>query len=89
VIEVEQLTKRYGSVKAIDSVSFRVEKGENSGLPRPQRRRQDHNDAHSHLLSSSHGRDGARRRLRRLQPARWKSSAGSVTCRRIRPSTTK
>jgi len=35
VIEVEQLTKRYGSVKAIDSVSFRVEKGEILGFLGP------------------------------------------------------
>jgi len=35
VIEVEQLTKRYGSVKAIDNVSFRVEKGEILGFLGP------------------------------------------------------
>jgi ABC-2 type transport system ATP-binding protein len=35
VIEVEQLTKRYGSVKAIDGVSFRVEKGEILGFLGP------------------------------------------------------
>ena len=35
MIEVEQLTKRYGSVKAIDSVSFRVEKGEILGFLGP------------------------------------------------------
>jgi ABC-2 type transport system ATP-binding protein len=35
VIEVEQLTKRYGSVKAIENVSFRVEKGEILGFLGP------------------------------------------------------
>jgi ABC-2 type transport system ATP-binding protein len=35
VIEVEQLTKRYGDVKAIDNVSFRVEKGEILGFLGP------------------------------------------------------
>jgi ABC-2 type transport system ATP-binding protein len=35
VIEVEQLTKRYGNVKAIDNVSFRVEKGEILGFLGP------------------------------------------------------
>ena len=35
MIEVEQLTKRYGSVKAIDNVSFRVEKGEILGFLGP------------------------------------------------------
>ena len=35
MIEVEQLTKRYGSVKAIDGVSFRVEKGEILGFLGP------------------------------------------------------
>jgi ABC-2 type transport system ATP-binding protein len=35
VIEVDQLTKRYGSVKAIDNVSFRVEKGEILGFLGP------------------------------------------------------
>jgi ABC-2 type transport system ATP-binding protein len=35
VIEVDQLTKRYGSVKAIESVSFRVEKGEILGFLGP------------------------------------------------------
>jgi len=35
VIEVEQLTKRYGSVKAIESLSFGVEKGEILGFLGP------------------------------------------------------
>jgi len=35
VIEVDQLTKRYGSVKAIEGVSFRVEKGEILGFLGP------------------------------------------------------
>jgi ABC-2 type transport system ATP-binding protein len=35
VIEVDQLTKRYGNVKAIDNVSFRVEKGEILGFLGP------------------------------------------------------
>ncbi len=35
MIEVDQLTKRYGSVKAIDSVSFQVEKGEILGFLGP------------------------------------------------------
>jgi ABC-2 type transport system ATP-binding protein len=35
VIEVDQLTKRYGPVKAIDGLSFRVEKGEILGFLGP------------------------------------------------------
>ncbi len=35
MIEVEQLTKRYGTLKAIDGVSFRVEKGEILGFLGP------------------------------------------------------
>lgn len=35
MIEVEQLTKRYGSIRAIDNVSFRVEKGEILGFLGP------------------------------------------------------
>ncbi|MFN8007455.1 MAG: ATP-binding cassette domain-containing protein [Terriglobia bacterium] len=35
MIEVEQLSKKYGSVKAIDNVSFRVEKGEILGFLGP------------------------------------------------------
>jgi ABC-2 type transport system ATP-binding protein len=35
VIEVDHLTKRYGSVKAIDNVSFEVEKGEILGFLGP------------------------------------------------------
>jgi ABC-2 type transport system ATP-binding protein len=35
VIEVDQLSKRYGSVKAIENVSFRVEKGEILGFLGP------------------------------------------------------
>ena len=35
MIEVDQLTKRYGSVKAIEGVSFRVEKGEILGFLGP------------------------------------------------------
>ena len=35
MIEVEHLTKRYGSVKAIENITFRVEKGEILGFLGP------------------------------------------------------
>ena len=56
VIEVQHLTKRYGRVTAVDDVSFRVERGEILGFLGPERRRQDHDDAHPHRLHAGRPR---------------------------------
>jgi hypothetical protein len=42
VIEVEHLRKTYGSLVAVDDVSFAVSEGEIFGLLGPQWRREDH-----------------------------------------------
>ena len=46
MIQVENLTKYFGPVLAVDHISFEVGQGRDRRLPRPQRRRQDHDHAH-------------------------------------------
>ena len=53
MIKVEGLTKRYGPTVAIRNISFEVGKGEIVGIPRPQRRREDHDDAHPDVFSAA------------------------------------
>ena len=65
MIEVENLTKAYGPVPAVDHVSFSVHKGEILGF-RAQRRREDHHHAHPHRLYAGDVGYGARGRLRRV-----------------------
>ncbi len=55
---IEGLTKRFGTVQALDGVSFAVEPGEISRLPRGERRRQDDDDANRPRIPSSRQRDG-------------------------------
>ena len=45
LIEIEGLTKRFGSFTAVDNVSFNVRARRGAGLPRAQRRRQIHHHA--------------------------------------------
>jgi hypothetical protein len=62
MIEVENLSKVYGSEysePAVRGVSFRVGKGEIVGFLGPQRRGQDDNDAHPHLLHGAFSGHGA------------------------------
>ena len=61
VIEVTNLTKRYGDQTAVDDVSFSVEAGEIFAHPRPERRRQDH-----HRRVDQRAPDARRRRHRVL-----------------------
>ena len=56
MIEVQHVSKRYGRVTAVDDVSFRVEKGEILGFLGPERRRQNHDDAHPDRLHAGHRR---------------------------------
>ena len=44
VIETSGLSKSFGQVRAVDSVSLRVEAGGDLWLRWPERRGQDHND---------------------------------------------
>jgi len=59
MIEVENLTKRYGRTTAVDGISFRVKKAK-SWASSVQRRRQDDHHAGSDLLSPADGGHGAR-----------------------------
>ncbi len=47
MIKTEALTKRYGTLTAVDAVSFTVSPGEVLGLPRSEWRGQDHDHAHA------------------------------------------
>ena len=66
MIEVQNLTKHYGAVTAIRDVSFAVPPGADRRLPRPQRRRQVDDHAHSRLLHAGLQRDGQGGGIRRL-----------------------
>ena len=68
VVEVTGLTKRFGSVTAVDDVSF-TRRGEQHLRPaRPQRRRQDHAHAAAHRPGLRHLRRD--QRLRRVARSR-------------------
>ena len=58
----EKLTKRYGSVDAVQDVSFTIARGETSRAPRFKRGGQDDDDRHDH--GSSHALAGAGARVR-------------------------
>ena len=57
MLEIDDLSKRYGPVRALDGASFTARRGRLVGLPRAERRRQDDDDA-LHLRA----RDARRRR---------------------------
>ena len=50
MIEVKNLTKAYGNFVAVKDVSFKAENGSILGFLGPERRRQDHHDAHHHRV---------------------------------------
>ena len=51
MIEVENLTKRYGAHTAVDGVSFRCDPGHRDRVPRTERGRQVHDAAHDRGLT--------------------------------------
>ncbi len=53
LIEIEGLTKRFGTFTAVDNVSLHRRPRRGAGLPRPQRRRQIHHHAHAGRLHDS------------------------------------
>ena len=86
MIEVEHLTKRYGTVTAVDDVSFRVNKGEILGFLGPNGAGK---TTTMRVLTGLHA--GHRRHARLSQgttssiiPSR--PSGGQATCRRRRRS---
>ena len=58
MIEVKNLTKRYGQNLALDRVSFKIEGGHHCWVPGAQRRWQVHRDEHHHRLPLRHLRRG-------------------------------
>ena len=62
MIEVEKLTKVFGTKRAVDGISFTVKRGEVLGFPRAERRGQIHHDADAHRLLPAQQResDGGR-----------------------------
>ena len=77
MLEIGDLSKRYGPVRALDGASFTARRGRLVGLPRPERRRQDHDDA-LHLRARDAGR--RRRPLGRRPDRRRRPGCGSGTC---------
>ena len=61
VLEVHDLTKRFGANVAVDGLSFKATPGQRARLPGPERRRQDHHAAHAarpHAAKLGHGHGG-------------------------------
>ena len=66
VIEVSDLVKIYGGdTRAVDQVSFDVDRGELFGFLGPERSRQDHDHPHPRHAAEADVRRGPRRRVRR------------------------
>jgi hypothetical protein len=63
MIEVQGVTKRFGAIEAVRGVSFTVTRRDRR-VPRPERRRQDDDDAHRDGHLSADAGNGARRRPR-------------------------
>ena len=56
IIEVKNLTKRYGDFTAVDDISFDIEKGEIFAFHRSERRWQDDDDQDAHDTPGAHER---------------------------------
>ena len=54
MIKVQNLTKKFGELRAVDNVSFAVEQGDILGFFGPKRRRENHLDAYDHRLHLPH-----------------------------------
>ena len=78
LIEARGLTKRFGGRPAIDDVSFRVERRRGRRFPRPERRREDDDDAHP-----------ARHAARRTPATATLDAAGRLPARDRSPRTTR
>ena len=87
MIEVANLTKRYGDLAAVQRRLLHRRAGPDPRLPRPERRRQDHHHAHHHRLPAGHVGHGAGRGLRRLRAVAPRCAGASATCPRTRRST--
>ena len=62
LVQANGLSKNFGEFKAVDDVSFSVERGEVAGFPRPKWCRQVHHDEDAHGLSAPRCRPGIDRR---------------------------
>ena len=81
VIEVEGLTKRYGSTLAVDDLSFSVTAGNGHRVPRAERRREVDDDARDSRPRASDVREDGRPR-RAVPRARPSPSGASARCSR-------
>ena len=69
MIEIRSLTKRFGKVVAVDDLSFDVQPGPGDRLPRPERVRQEHDDAlHGRPRPARRRHDDVRRTPLRVVP---------------------
>jgi len=53
IIEIKNLTKKFGSFTAVDKMNLTVREGEIFGFPRAKRRRQDDHYKHAYYIKSS------------------------------------
>jgi len=50
MIKVKNITKKYGSLYAVDNISFHIKKGEVVGLLRTKRSRKKHNNEYDNRI---------------------------------------
>ena len=86
MIEARGLTKRYGDKLAVDQLTFTVEPGQDHRLPRPERGRQDDNDAADPWPGPAHPWLGHRAR-QGVRPPRAIRCTRSARCSMPRPCT--
>ena len=85
-VEIRDLHKRFGNVKAVKDLSFDVEAGRVTGFLGPERRRQEHDAARAARAHPAHQRHGDVRR-QALRGARAPERDRSAPCSRTRPFT--
>ena len=87
MIEVENLTKDYGPVRAVDRVTFNVRKGEVLGFLGPNGAGKSTTMKMLTCFLAPTGGSAKVAGLRRVRRSRSRSGGGSATCPKTRPST--
>ena len=75
MIKIENLVKTFGAKRAVDGISFTVERGEVLGFLGPERRRQVHHHAHDHRLLCRPTAAGSASAATTWPSRRWRPSA--------------
>ena len=88
VLQARDLRKHFGSLTAVDGVSFQVEAGSNARTAGTQWRRQDHHGFHDHRFAAARFGPSIDRRQASERVTPTRPSRTSASCRRNWPCTT-